>query len=116
LGVGLGRFLNVFKYSKARRYFQIRPPYVYFAAALTWQQPKCNLITMKRGPKATRAKERARRARELLSNCDSAKIPKGVGLVSFRDLTPKERAYGKALGARARELLRTTQKRTAISG
>jgi hypothetical protein len=70
---------------------------------------------MKRGQKAASAKERARRAKELLSKCDSNEIPKGVELVSFRDLTPAERAHGKSLGARARELLRTNQKKIAVS-
>ena len=70
---------------------------------------------MKRGQKAARARERARRARELLSKCDPNEIPEVVELVSFRDLTPAERAYGKSLGARARELLRTNQKKIAAS-
>ena len=61
------------------------------------------------------AKERARRAKKLLSKCDPAAIPKGTKLVSFRDLTPAERAHGNSLGARAAELLREKRQKITIS-
>ena len=58
---------------------------------------------MKAGANDTKA--RARRARNILKRSKSGDTPRGIALVSFRQLTPAERARGKALAGRAGELV-----------
>jgi hypothetical protein len=58
---------------------------------------------MKAARKDTKA--RARRARNVMKRAKSRNAPRGVALVSFRELTPAERANGKSLAGRAAELL-----------
>jgi hypothetical protein len=50
-------------------------------------------------------KARARRAQNVLKRAKSGSTPRGVALVSFRQLTPAERARGKSLAGRASELV-----------
>jgi hypothetical protein len=54
---------------------------------------------------ANDSKARARRAKEILKRAKSGSAPRGVALVSFRQLTPAERARGKSLASRASELV-----------
>jgi hypothetical protein len=71
---------------------------------------------MKRRPtKATSAKERERRANAVLSKSKPGAIPRGIKFVSFRDLTPAERAQGKSLSGRAAELLAGKSRKLAVS-
>jgi hypothetical protein len=58
---------------------------------------------MKAGTNDTKA--RARRAKEIIKRAKSGGAPRGVAFVSFRQLTPAERARGKSLAGRARELV-----------
>jgi hypothetical protein len=58
---------------------------------------------MKAGANDTKA--RARRAKEVVKHAKSGAVPRGIALVSFRQLTPVERARGKSLAGRASELV-----------
>jgi hypothetical protein len=54
---------------------------------------------------ASDTKARARRAKDIVKRAKSGSAPRGIALVSFRQLTPAERARGKSLAGRARELV-----------
>jgi hypothetical protein len=54
---------------------------------------------------ANDTKARARRAKDIVKRAKSGSAPRGIALVSFRQLTPAERARGKSLAGRARELV-----------
>jgi hypothetical protein len=71
---------------------------------------------MKRRQKTTSAKERKRRAREVITAAQPGAIPKGMKFVSFRKLTAAERAHGKSLASRAAELLAQKSEKLAVSG
>jgi hypothetical protein len=58
---------------------------------------------MKAGANDTKA--RARRAQDIMKHAKSGSAPRGIALVSFRQLTPGERARGKSLAGRASELV-----------
>ena len=58
---------------------------------------------MKAGANDTKA--RARRAQNILKRPKPGNTPRGIALVSFRQLTPAERARGKSLAGRASELV-----------
>jgi hypothetical protein len=68
---------------------------------------------MKAGANDTKA--RARRAQDIMKRAKSGSVPCGVALVSFRQLTPAERARGKSLASRARELLSGKSRKLAGS-
>lgn len=61
------------------------------------------IIAMKAGANDTKA--RARRAKDIMKRAKPGSAPRGLALVSFRQLTPAERAHGKSLAGRARELV-----------
>jgi hypothetical protein len=51
------------------------------------------------------AKSRRKRALTVIARTKPSERPPGANLVDFRDPSPAERAHGKSLEARARELL-----------
>jgi len=61
------------------------------------------------------SKARARRAQDVLKNAKPGTVPRGIGLVSFRQLTPAEQAYGKSLAGRARELVSAKARKLAAA-
>jgi hypothetical protein len=54
---------------------------------------------------ANDTKARARRAKDVLKRAKAGSTPRGIALVSFRQLTAAERARGKSLAGRAGELV-----------
>jgi hypothetical protein len=61
------------------------------------------------------AKERKRRASAALARAKPKRAPSGIKFVSFRDLTPAERARGKELGSRAAQLLAEKSRKVAMA-